>query len=132
MGLDLWPPDPTPAEVMENDCMYEDTTVTLNLIAQRFYNDENRRKQEALANNDVSHERLVATTAMFITEFADQNGITLPEMSPKNSAILDGFMARVKEWEDSRQDFNLQPIDDRGSLETWFGMLMTCIGQRGK
>lgn len=100
--LGLWPPDPTPAGVCADDCAYEDTTASLPVIAQRIFNDEERRGRE-----DVLRPlQRRAVTASFLVDFAvdvdDGTGSlessSQPQLSESHREMLQEFMARVEEW----------------------------------
>merc|ERR1719375_1993474 len=52
--LGLWPPSPTPAGVGASDCDFEDLSAPIPVIAQRIYNDEARRRDEASLQPGVS------------------------------------------------------------------------------
>lgn len=94
----LWPPDPPPLGVSEEDCTFQDTTAPLPVIAQRAYNDEARRC------TDASLEPLLrrAMTASFIVDFAGEAGLPPPPLSESHSEMLTEFMLRVEEWAEER------------------------------
>merc|ERR1712039_77696 len=125
--LGLWPPVPPPSSVKQDDYDYHDTSMAVEIIAQRLYNDEQRR-QDAASVDGVCRQQLLATTAMFITEFADQQGYQLPDMPHHCAKSLDQFSARVAEWESTHDDQQILPASDHHAKETWFNMFMLCVG----
>jgi len=113
--LSLWPPMPPPPGVQDGDCAYEDTSAPLPMIAQRAWNDEKRR--EALM---PFHRRL--SSASFVVDFASElGGVSAPDLSETHSTIMDGFMARVDEWEHSAQEQGEELAS--GTMRGWRALL---------
>ncbi|CAE7558964.1 unnamed protein product [Symbiodinium pilosum] len=114
--LSLWPPIPSPA-VEADDCCFQDTSAPLPVIAQRAFNDEQRR---------VSHESFrqlykKATTASFLVDFAAEAGLTLPDLQ-NSRTMLEEFMQRVEEWTERGSRFHLCPLAKaRNALVTGLG-----------
>lgn len=90
----LWPPQPKPLEVLDDDCAFQDTTAPLVVIAQRAFNDEMRRSQDALLQ-PLSRR---ATTASFLVDFVTEAGLPPPTLSSQHYEMLEEFMTRVDEW----------------------------------
>lgn len=97
--FDLWPPSPMPIEVAEDDYTYEDVSAPMPIIAQRAYNDEQRRKREALDCGGHSQLQQRAHTAFFIVDFAEQMGVPLPPMPETQTMMLKEFAGRMAEWD---------------------------------
>lgn len=97
--LEMWPPRPVPSGVSDDDCSYEDTSSPFPVIAQRLYNDEQRRLREAAMQPLVQR----ALTASFLADFAGGIGVSVPSMSESHHGMLEEFMARVQEWASQRQ-----------------------------
>jgi hypothetical protein len=94
--LDLWPPEPPPADVFDDDCAWQDLTVPLPIIAQRTFNDNVKRGQ----NQVLRPLHLQAITASFIVDFATDVGAASELSSPTDmhKEQLTEFMMRVDEW----------------------------------
>lgn len=90
--LKMWPPSPAPRGVDSNDCAYETTSSPLPVIAQRAYNDEQRRLREAAASSQARH----SVTASFLADFAGEIGVS--KVSESHGELLREFMVRVEEW----------------------------------
>lgn len=119
------PPGPAPHSVEPTDCAFEDTSVSLEVIAQRLFNDEMRRRagipggMDAVAPPPAAHggaaeeeggegavasmrlgSRLLrrARTASFLVDFAREAGAPLPKMPEAYEAMLEEFASRAAEW----------------------------------
>jgi hypothetical protein len=116
------PPGPAPNSVDPTDCAFEDTSVSLEVIAQRLYNDEMRRRagipggmnavappahggaaedeSEGAAASIRLGSRLLrrARTASFLVDFAREAGAPLPKMPEAYEAMLQEFASRAAEW----------------------------------
>lgn len=90
----MWPPQPKPSEVPDDDYSFQDTTAPLAVIAQRAFNDEMRRGQDALLQ-PLSRR---ATTASFLVDFVTEAGLPPPTLSSQHYDMLEEFMSRVDEW----------------------------------
>lgn len=90
--LDMFPPRNAPASIDDCDCMYEDVTAPLPVIAQRLYNDESRRVMD---EERLMHRR--ATTSAFVVDFVEAAGIGLPPIPETYRSMLQEFIARVDE-----------------------------------
>jgi len=90
----MWPPQPKPSEVPDDDCSFQDTTAPLAVIAQRAFNDDMRRGQDALLQ-PLSRR---ATTASFLVDFVTEAGLPPPTLSSQHYEMLEEFMSRVDEW----------------------------------
>jgi hypothetical protein len=95
--LELWPPEPAPKGIAEDDCAFEDMSEVLPVIAQRVYNDEMRRNKEEV----LQFLSRRAVTASFIVDFATEVGVDLP-LSETHRQMLQEFMDRVDDWIRSR------------------------------
>mmetsp|Transcript_9995 Transcript_9995/g.19248 ORF Transcript_9995/g.19248 Transcript_9995/m.19248 type:complete len:610 (+) Transcript_9995:64-1893(+) len=96
--LDLWPPLPPPAGVEASDCTYEDMSASMDVIAQRMYNDQTRRlRGEAFGSCDSLACR--ALTASYLVDFAHEVGAPMPPVSQTYSTMLEDLELRVAEWE---------------------------------
>jgi len=92
-----------------HECDWENVSVSLPLIAQRLFEDDSRRRSKD-ANNERTQQRLLAT-ATFLVDFADQAGVSLPQMSETHRKRLKSFRKRVKEWvAQTRSDANADCI----------------------
>jgi len=96
--LELWPPSCGIDGVDADDCSYEDVSAPLCHIAQRLYNDENRR-QRPLGLGAPCQLKQRAITATFIVDFAVACGVELPAMSETLAGMRADFATRVMEWE---------------------------------
>lgn len=95
IGLSLFPPLEKPAEVEDvEDCFYEDVSFPLPVIAQRLYNDNERRSRREML---PCLRR--AQTASYILDFAEEVGVKTPEMPESYRAMLAEFQTRISEWE---------------------------------
>jgi hypothetical protein len=94
--LQLWPPKPRPAHVLDDDCAWQDMSAPLLEIAQRVFNDDSKRGQNQL----LRPLQLQATTASFIVDFATDVGAASELSSPTDmhKEQLAEFMLRVDEW----------------------------------
>lgn len=90
----LWPPRPRPCEVQVDDCAYQDTTAPLPVIAQRAFNDEDRRTKDELLQPLLKR----ATTASFLVDFVTEAGLPPPTLNQQHHEMLEEFMTRVEEW----------------------------------
>eukprot|EP00930_Biecheleria_cincta_P090451 TRINITY_DN79833_c0_g1_i1.p1 TRINITY_DN79833_c0_g1~~TRINITY_DN79833_c0_g1_i1.p1 ORF type:complete len:276 (-),score=48.37 TRINITY_DN79833_c0_g1_i1:31-858(-) len=90
----MWPPEPKPSEVPDDDCSFQDTMAPLAIIAQRAFNDEARRSQDALLQPLLRR----ATTASFLVDFVTEAGLPPPTLSNQHYEMLEEFMSRVDEW----------------------------------
>jgi len=92
--LGIFPPQPRPDNIDDDDCTYEDVSAPLPVIAQRLYNDKVRRQ-------NVVGTRLEkrAMTAAYIVDFAAETGVCLPKMPEIYMAMLQDFSERVSDWE---------------------------------
>jgi len=91
-ALDMLPPRPPPSGIDDEDCTYEDVTEPLPVIAQRLYNDQARRAADAC----LLLERR-AMTAAFITDFAEQVGLSLPAVPETQQGMLKEISVRGSE-----------------------------------
>merc|ERR1719410_2049459 len=99
--LDMFPPQPSPEDIDSEDCAYEDVSAPLPVVAQRLYNDQARRKSDALGGPGRLDKR--ALTAAFITEFAEEVGVTLPTIPETQRSMLQDLSERIAE-ETQRRD----------------------------
>jgi hypothetical protein len=116
--LEQWPPSPSPAGVADDDCAFEDVSADIPVIAQRLYNDEQRRQRLAPGSGDFDPMKRRAMMATFIVEFATAAGAPLPESSTTYGVMLADFKARALEWELTRElmtDGQLHPKDHTGA-----------------
>lgn len=97
-AMDMFPPSPAPMGVDDKDCSYEDTSVPLPIISQRLYNDQVRRLFDAYGGPSRVEQR--ALTAVFITDFAEDVGVRLPEIPKTQRDMLSELAARVEEATD--------------------------------
>lgn len=96
--LDLWPPLPTPEGIEASDCTYEDMSASMDVIAQRMYNDQTRRlRGEAFGSDDGLACR--ALTASYLVDFAYEVGAPMPPVSETYSTMLEDLELRTAEWE---------------------------------
>jgi len=101
MQLELWPPtshlfgDTT---VDENDCAYEDMSEPLPVIAQRCFNDDQRRTRDPRFSE--VHRRMV--TASFLVDFAVAAGMELNTMPETQQIMLSDFTRQVEDWTDGQ------------------------------
>merc|ERR1719436_624537 len=93
--LDLFPPNPPPTDVGDDDCAYEDVSAPLPMVAQRLYNDQARRVCGPLEGVGRLHRR--AMTAAFIVDFAEVSGFKLPAIPETQQSMLREISARVNE-----------------------------------
>lgn len=91
--LDMWPPKSLKSEVDRDDCSFEDVSASLPEIAQRLFNDEERRRQFS------PHFEHRAMTAAFVVDFAAEVGVQLPQLPDTQAMMLREFAARLQEWE---------------------------------
>lgn len=91
--LDMWPPKSLKSEVDEDDCSFEDVSSSLPEIAQRLFNDEQRRRHFS------PHFELRAMTAAFVVDFAAEVGVQLPQLPNTQAMMLRDFATRLQEWE---------------------------------
>jgi hypothetical protein len=94
--LNLWPPKPCPANVLDDDCAWQDMSALLPEIAQRVFNEDSKRGQ----NQELTPLQLQATTASFIVDFATDVGAASELSSPDDmhKEQLAEFQLRVDEW----------------------------------
>lgn len=97
--LQMWPPRPAPPGVSVDDCCYEDTTAAFPVIAQRAYNDEQRRQGEAAMQPLLRR----SVTASFLSDFASEIGVGSPTLSESHHGMLQEFMSQVEEWSSQRR-----------------------------
>lgn len=97
--LGLWPPRPSPEGIDASDCSYSDVSASLPVLAQRLYNDEQRRAFVAIGGGGVDLEHARAATSSFLVDFAHEAGVPLPAMPAKHEALLRSFAKSVAEWE---------------------------------
>jgi len=97
--MELWPPSPAPPAVADEDCAFEDVSAQIPVIAQRLYNDENRRHCMMTRHSDVDPMRRRALMASFIVDFAAAAGVPLPELPETFDMMLRDFKAQALEWE---------------------------------
>lgn len=96
--LNMWPPSPPPVGVDDNDCSYEDMSASLDVIAQRAYNDEVRRlTDDGMDGVGGLHWR--ALKATYLVDFATEMGVNLPPISETFIQMLDDLGRRTAEWE---------------------------------
>jgi len=118
-ALSIFPPDPHPADVAEDDCAYEDVTAPLPTVAQRLYNDQARRlTTTGAAGHQCIEQR--AMTAAFLVDFVEAAGVKLPPVSETHQAMLRELSERVAEETKSRRD----PSAERThAMDVFFGAL---------
>lgn len=97
--LEIWPPSAAPPGVADDDCAFEDVSAQIPVIAQRLYNDENRRHCMTTRHSDVDPMRRRALMASFIVDFAVAAGAPLPELPDTFDMMLRDFKAQALEWE---------------------------------
>jgi len=113
--LEIWPPPSEWHDVDEFDCSYEDTHSSLPVIAQRIYNDEQRRQSESGLLGARMARR--AITASFLVDFASESGIAQQEMPQTHAWMLQEFQDRVQEWEDLQSSENSRSSSSRSCSE---------------
>jgi len=95
-GLGLFPPSPRPEGINEEDCSYEDASAPLQVIAQRLYNDHERRRKDACSSARRQQKR--SLTAAFLVDFAHEVGHALPPIPETYQTLLQDFSARHCEF----------------------------------
>jgi len=115
--VDLWPPEPRPDGVEDNDCSYEDLTAPVPVIAQRAWNDEAKRRTEAEDGSSTGSQFRRAATASYLVDFAHEVGIALP-VAESHMAILSEFGFRMEAWSQEQSKEEFQGADSEHSLRT--------------
>jgi len=93
-AAEMFPPLPSPASVGHQDCSWDGAiSVSAPVIAQRLYNDEVQR-----LHDPANRQNILAKTASFVTEFADEMGAELPEMPSKHTDRLQQFQQDLLAW----------------------------------
>ncbi|CAE8695718.1 unnamed protein product, partial [Polarella glacialis] len=116
--LCLWPPEPWPEGIEASDCCYEDLSSTMDVIAQRAWNDEVRRKSTTQLRSGaesypkesggISALGRRALTASYLVDFAANcSGMALPPVPAIFPAMLAELEARAAEFEE-----RTSPTDD--------------------
>jgi len=122
--FEMWPPTPSPPEVPDDDCCYQDTSASMPAMAQRAYNDEMRRRCDAASHGGISQLKHRAQTAFFIVDFADKIGMPLPPMPETHSMMLKEFAVCVADWEERlRQDRPPEACEARDARAAFLGGL---------
>lgn len=89
---DFFPPLPAPSSVDDKDCSWDEVGLaSAPVIAQRLYNDEVHRANDAEA-------LVLAKTASFVVEFADEVGVELPTLPPERTNMLQQFQQDLASW----------------------------------
>jgi len=110
--LDIFPPEPSPADVDEADCKYEDMSASLLEVAQRLYNDEVQRRDPALQKVGKALVRRKAMLASFLVDFATEAGWQSPQMPEPQSLMMQEFARKVGEYEHEKQGCKDALADD--------------------
>lgn len=97
--LELWPPPPAFAQVADDDCTFEDVSAPLPMIAQRLWNDEQRRMRLIPCEGDADPMRRRAMMAIYIVEFAAAAGAPMPRTPNTYDMMLEEFREKAAEWE---------------------------------
>lgn len=118
--FDLWPPAPLPELVDEDDCSYEDLSLPIPVLAQHLYNDELKRKRDALEgrSGELGKEARRAMTASYLVDFWQEVNGTLPPTSEEIMATLGKFATRMREWREEASDSNEPAQSQSGFLYT--------------
>jgi len=95
-ALGMFPPQPPPRGIQEDDCQYEDMSAPLPVIAQRLYNDQARRVIDTTGGPSRLERR--AMTAAFLVDFAEGVGLPLPPMPATQQGMLKDFAERTSEY----------------------------------
>eukprot|EP00927_Polykrikos_kofoidii_P033693 TRINITY_DN28511_c0_g1_i2.p1 TRINITY_DN28511_c0_g1~~TRINITY_DN28511_c0_g1_i2.p1 ORF type:complete len:328 (+),score=80.06 TRINITY_DN28511_c0_g1_i2:280-1263(+) len=95
-NLELWPPNPPPPGVDEDDCRFDDVGAAVPVVAQRLFNDEARRRREAAKGL----QNRQAETAAFLLNFAAEAGVELPPVPEFYSRRIVEFATRAAAWEE--------------------------------
>jgi hypothetical protein len=93
--LSMYPPEHQLLEIRSDDGFCDDVSVSFPEIAQRLYNEEQRKKQNPTTS--VVQQRR-ANTASFILDFAEELGV-LPGMPQHYETLLAEFERRMEEWQ---------------------------------
>lgn len=128
--LELWPPYPPPEGSDENDCDWEGSADTLDVVAQRLFNDEMLRPRCPVCGLDILVRR--AVTASYIVDFSYDAGLELPPMPPKYEILYNEFTAAAFRWEQEHrpgESLCSLTIDERRHQETWVASRL--LGRRG-
>merc|ERR1719203_2770582 len=94
-ALDMFPPNPAPEGIDTEDCSYEDVSAPLPVIAQRLYNDQERRVCDTSGGPAKLQRR--AMTAAFIVDFAEAIDVALPAVPETQRCMLQDLTARIAE-----------------------------------
>lgn len=100
--MELWPPTPTPPNIaLYYDCNFKDFSADVPTIAQRLYNDEERRRSLAARRGELDPVKRQAMMATFIVEFATAAGVSLPDVTAPYDEELQRFQDSASSWEDA-------------------------------
>ncbi|CAE8589284.1 unnamed protein product, partial [Polarella glacialis] len=98
--VDLWPPSPRPDGVGPEDFDYEDLTAAIPVIAQRTWNEEAKRRQDAAegGGGGAGHLFKRAVTASFLVDFAHEVGAPMPPAPESHLVVLREFSVCMDAW----------------------------------
>jgi len=112
--LGLWPPVPTPPGIADCDCNFEEMSAPIPVIAQRAYNDERQRRQDAALGGGSAVGRSLrhATTASYLVDFGYESGMNLPSASSgsRHVSLLQAFGDRVDQWKNEVASLPLEGL----------------------
>eukprot|EP00931_Biecheleriopsis_adriatica_P073728 TRINITY_DN47960_c0_g1_i1.p1 TRINITY_DN47960_c0_g1~~TRINITY_DN47960_c0_g1_i1.p1 ORF type:complete len:362 (-),score=81.04 TRINITY_DN47960_c0_g1_i1:44-1129(-) len=100
---DLWPPEPRPEGIDDDDCRYEDLSSPVPVIAQRIWNDEVKRRQDTDSGDGRGSQFRRAVTASYLVDFAYEVGAQLPAADERHMAMLSEFGAQMAEWNQAKR-----------------------------
>jgi len=107
--LELWPPSPTPAGITGDDCAFEDVSAPLPVIAQRLYNDEQRRSHLTPHKSDMDPMKRRGMMASYIVEFALAAGTAIPPVPTTFDMMLSEFREQAMVWEETQKKLDVFP-----------------------
>mmetsp|Transcript_139766 Transcript_139766/g.267942 ORF Transcript_139766/g.267942 Transcript_139766/m.267942 type:complete len:406 (-) Transcript_139766:95-1312(-) len=100
--LNLWPPHPAP-DVEQDDCAFQDLSAPMPVVAQRLYNEEILRQEDANSGggHGLGQRFRQAMTASFLVDFASEIGAVSQLCSKANEHVtmLKDFHRLVEDWE---------------------------------
>lgn len=100
--LNLWPPHPSP-DIEQDDCAFQDLSAPMPVIAQRLYNEDILRRQDAASGggHGLGQRFREAMTASFLVDFASEIGAVAQMSAGKDEHVrmLKDFHRLVDDWE---------------------------------